>query len=219
VIGEIGAYYGYFNQKPSWIGNAVFSATTGIMNAYETGDPRKAYIIDPTPGALKNVLKYVRTANTNWATGGNGASNEISLNNPRILRYADILLLKAEAIVRSGGDLKTAIGLINQIRDRARKSVESGPASAVPADRNVNETDAATVLNWIFDERRLELAFEEGNRWWDLRRRHLAGEIDLKTLNFYSKRVDFKFVDANLNFPLPSKEVDESPTLEQNPGY
>lgn len=220
VIGEIGAYYGYFNQKPSWVGNSVFTATTSIIDAYETGDPRKAYNVIATPNTLLNVQKYIRVANTNWATGGNGKSNEISLNNPRILRYADVLLLKAEAIVRTGGSLSEAIGIINQIRDRARKSVESGAPSAIPADRNIDETNAATILEWIFQERRVELAFEEGHRWWDLRRRHLAGEIDLKTWNFYSKRNDFKFVDTNVNFPLPEKEVIESRgTLIQNPGY
>lgn len=220
VIGEIGAYYGFYTQRPTWVGNSVFSATSSIVDAYENGDPRKGYNVIATPNTLLNVQKYVRVANTNWATGGNGKSNEISLNNPRILRYADVLLLKAEALVRSGGSLADAIAIVNQIRDRARKSVESGSPSAIPADRDVTETNAATVLEWIFQERRLELAFEEGHRWWDLRRRHIAGEIDLKTWNFYSKRNDFKFVDTNVNFPLPEKEVIESRgTLVQNPGY
>ena len=217
AIGEIGGYWGMFSQRPTWIGNSYFTATASIRNAYEPGDPRLAYNLDPNPATLINVKKYIK--NTSYATGGNGASNEISLNNPRILRYADVLLLKAEAIVRSGGNLKDAIALVNQIRDRARKSVESGAPSAVPADRDVNETNAATVLEWIFQERRIELAFEEGHRWWDLRRRHIAKEIDLKTYDFQSKLIDFKFQDHNVNFPLPSKEVDESPALEQNTGY
>jgi len=217
AIGEIGAYWGMFNQTPSWIGNSYYTATASIRNAYETGDPRLTYNMDTNPATLINVKKYI--TNASWANGGNGKNAGISLNNPRILRYADVLLLKAEAIVRSGGSMKDAIALVNQIRDRARKSAGGGTPSTIPADRDVNETNAATVLEWIFQERRLELAFEEGHRWWDLRRRHLANEIDLKTVDFQSKLIDFKFENYNVNFPLPSKEVDESPALEQNTGY
>ena len=149
-----------------------------------------------------------------------GLSHHIlqSKNNPRILRYADVLLLKAEAMVRSGGSLSEAVGLINQVRARARKSV-TGTASVVPADLSTSELNAATVLDWIFKERRIELACEEGHRWYDLRRRHIAGEIDLKTWNFSSKRIDFAFKNDNVNFPLPEIEVIENPNLEQNPGY
>jgi hypothetical protein len=215
VIGEIGAYYGMFTQRPTWIGNSNFTATPSIRNAYENGDPRVQYILKPDPAEPINVIKYCR--NTAYATGGNGASNEVSVNNPRILRYADVLLLKAEAIVRSGGNLAEPIGLINEIRERARNSGEE--ISEVPADRNVNETDAATVLEWIFEERRLELVFEEGHRWWDLRRRHIAGEIDLKTWDFQSLDPNFNFEDYHVNFPLPETEVVENPNMNQNTGY
>jgi hypothetical protein len=203
-----------FSVQPNWIGNSFFTATEPIKKAYEDGDPRKAYNIDLEAEGLVNVKKYIRHGEEvrDWGEG-------INKNNPRILRYADILLLKAEAIVRSGGSLSEAIGLINQVRERARNSAEGGTPSAVPADRNVGETNAATVLEWIFQERRLELAFEEGHRWWDLRRRHIAGEIDLKTYDFGSLDKGFKFVDTNINFPLPSREVVDNPNLDQNPGY
>ncbi len=215
VVGEIGAYYGFFSQKPSWIGNSFYAATPSIINAYEEGDPRKSYNLDLTDGAIQNVKKYIR--NTAYAEGWAGAGYEISVNNPRILRYADVMLLKAEAIVRTGGNLSEAIGLINEIRERARNSGEE--YAEIPADRNVNETDVAKVLEWIFEERRLELAFEEGHRWWDLRRRHIAGEIDLKTWDFQSVDPNFNFEDYHVNFPLPETEVVENPNMNQNTGY
>ncbi|MFW6328329.1 MAG: RagB/SusD family nutrient uptake outer membrane protein [Bacteroidota bacterium] len=214
-IGEIGAYYGFFTQKPSWIGNSYYTATSSIKNAYEDGDPRQTYNLDLSEEVMHNVKKYIR--NTDYATGWGGAGYEISINNPRILRFADVQLLKAEAIVRSGGNLAEAIGLINEIRERARNSGEE--VSEVPADLNVNETDAATVLEWIFEERRLELAFEEGHRWWDLRRRHIAGEIDLKNWDFQSLDPNFEFEDYNVNFPLPETEVVENSNMDQNTGY
>ena len=215
VIGEIGYYLGMFNQLPTWIGNSYFSATESIKKAYEDGDPRKAYNINQDATNLINVMKYVR--DTKYASGGD--ANGVTVNNPRILRYADVLLLKAEAIVRSNGSLSEAIGLINQVRERARNSATDGTPSAIPADRNVAEANSQTVLDWIFQERRLELAFEEGHRWWDLRRRHIAGEIDLKTLDFSSLLIDCKFSDYNVNFPLPSDEVVENPNMDQNTGY
>jgi len=217
VIGEIGAYWGMFDQKPTWIGNAYYSATNSIKEAYEADDPRKAYNIDLNPDQRINVKKYIR--NTAYASGWGGEGNGVSVNNPRILRYADVLLLKAEAIVRSGGNIPEAISLLNEIRERARNSDESGVPSAVPEDRDMNESDPAIVLEWVFQERRVELAFEEGHRWWDLRRRHIAGEIDLKKLDFSSMLSDFKFDDYNVNFPLPSTEVVDSPNLNQNTGY
>lgn len=215
VIGEIGAYYGFFSQKPSWIGNSYYTATSSIKEAYEDEDFRKTYNMEIDPDVNLNIKKYIR--NTAYADGWGGASNEISINNPRILRYADVVLLKAEAIVRSGGNLSEAIGLINEIRERARNSGEE--TSEIPADLNVNETDAATVLEWIFEERRLELAFEEGHRWWDLRRRHIADEIDLKNWDFQSLDPDFQFEDYHVNFPLPETEVIENSNMNQNTGY
>lgn len=217
VVGDISAWYGYFTQKPTWIGNTVYSATQSLIDAYEPGDPRMIYTLTPNAKGtdLKNVVKYTRDGM--WTNGKQ--ANEQSKNNPRILRYADVLLLKAEAIVRSGGSLSEAIGLINQIRARARKSTLTGVESTVPADLSTSETNPNTVLEWIYKERRIELACEEGHRWYDLRRRHMAGEIDLKTWNFNSKRIDFQFKDFNVNFPLPEIEVIENPNLDQNQGY
>jgi starch-binding outer membrane protein, SusD/RagB family len=217
VVGDISAWYGYFSQKPTWIGNTVYSATQSLIDAYEPGDPRKDYTLTATAKGtdLKNVVKYIRDG----IPTNNKAPNEQSKNNPRILRYADVLLLKAEALVRSGGNLSEAIGIINQVRTRARKSATSGVEAPVPADLSTSEANQATVLDWIYKERRIELACEEGHRWYDLRRRHIAGEIDLKTWNFSSKRIDFQFKNDNVNFPLPEIEVIENPNLNQNPGY
>lgn len=218
VVGDIGAYYGFFNRKPNWVGNTVYSATQSLIDAYEDGDPRPEYIFIPDASMLTNVVKYIRNGRpvNSWAGG-----YEVSRNNPRILRYADILLLKAEAITRSGGNLAEAIGIVNQIRERARNSVPADtiPVSEVPADLNENESDRNTVLEWIFNERRLELAAEEGHRWYDLRRRHIAGEIDLKEMDFDSKRLNFEFLDHHVNFPLPEIEVLENENLNQNQGY
>lgn len=216
VVGDMAAYLGFYTQEPDWIGSNYYTATQPFLNALEPGDPRIPYMVDLDAPDLKNVVKYIKDGNRvgNWAVDYN-----IQRNNLRILRYADVLLLKAEAIIRSGGSASEAIGLINQIRERARQSTVDGTEAAVPADLNTGETNTDTILDWIFEERRVELAFEEGHRWFDLRRRHIAGEIDLKTWDFGSLKPDFRFVDTNISFPIPEGEVIQNPNLVQNPGY
>lgn len=215
VVGAIATYYGYFNYLPSWEPN-VFTPTESIYNAFDKQDPRVGYNFDTTRSSPR-VHKYIRDGEPtpSWTTTG------FDLNNTRILRYADILLLKAEAIVRTEGNLSEAVSIVNQIRERARLSSEdtTGVAATIPADLDVNESNPDTVLEWIFNERRLELAFEEGHRWNDLRRRHIAGEIDLKTLDFSSKKSDLVFEDYNVFFPIPENEIVQNPDLKQNTGY
>jgi hypothetical protein len=59
-----------------------------------------------------------------------------------LLSYADVLLLKAEAILQSGGSTAEAIGLINQVRTRARNMVAGGIA---PANYSTAETNKTTI--------------------------------------------------------------------------
>ena len=98
-----------------------------------------------------------------------------SVNNPRLFRYADVLLLKAEATLQSGGSTAEAIGFINEVRKRARDMVPGGTA---PADYSTAETDKNLIMKWIMDERLIELA-GEGQRWFDVRRWDKQGIITL----------------------------------------
>lgn len=224
AIGEISHYVGYYNQMPSWIGDRFHTATEDLYNAYPAGDPRVGHIFKDAPaftGTTPNIVKYVERGSWlpgNTPPGGNG----LNANNPRILRYAEALLLKAEAIAMSGGDLDEAIDLINEIRKRARESTDDGIPAAEPADRP-SSADKAVVLGWIFEERRLEFPFEHGTRWFDLRRRHLAADpvikIDLENHEFYSVQVGTKFEVHNVYFPLPNGDVQQLPHVDQNDGY
>lgn len=107
------------------------------------------------------------------------------------MRYADVMLLAAEAYIRLGGNLTPALNIINEVRERARNST-GGVPSAVPADLNTLGTPEQ-ALNILFNERRLELAAEEAHRWYDLRRRHIAGKIDLTNWDFNSPDPTFEF--------------------------
>jgi hypothetical protein len=182
-----------------------FYVTQKVAAAFEPGDPRIASTFDP---ADRTVKKYVDRGKLNQPGAG-------SVNNYRILRYADVLLLKAEAILQSGGSPAEAIGLINQVRARARNS----GGGAAPADRPTTETNQTTIMDWIMTERLLELA-GEGQRWFDLRRWQLQGIISLNDAFFSSNVTGMSFqLPKSLNLPIPNSEIDVNPNVTQNPGY
>ena len=187
-----------------------FIATDKLIAAFEPGDPRRPLTYKPTSASGKQFIKWSRRDQN--SNSGNG-----SINNPRILRLADVLLLKAEAILKSGGSKSEAIGLINQVRTRAR-TME--PGNTQPADRSLTETNDATIMNWIITERFLELA-GEGQRWLDLRRWHKAGYITLNNAFFSPANVNELSFDAakHLVMPIPVNEIDRNPNISQNPGY
>ncbi|MFN4144178.1 MAG: RagB/SusD family nutrient uptake outer membrane protein [Runella sp.] len=208
-VGSTSAYWGYYENHWSLFGKARFEATQKLVNAFEPNDPRR----DITLNAAN------RTFNKYWNTGDQKSQSGVaSVNNPRILRYADVLLLRAEAVLESGGSTAEAIGLINQVRTRAREMRAGG---TVPANYPTTETDRARIFNWIANERFLELAGEEGARWLDLRRWHLAGKINLGSgFNWSSLRNDVTFdVNKHLLYPIPLSEIDLNPNVKQNPGY
>jgi tetratricopeptide (TPR) repeat protein len=197
-----------FEGINSWgYGGVPFIATQKLLDAFEDGDPRLPLTLDPETRAIK---KYVLRDQKNQVAAS-------SVNNPRILRYADVLLLKAEAILRSGGSKAEAIGLINQVRARARNMVEGG---TVPADLNSGEGDTNTIMQWIMDERLRELAFEESHRWFDIRRWHIGGILTLTPEFFDSENANFNLeLPKHLYFPIPLNEIDRNPNMKQNSGY
>lgn len=93
-----------------------------------------------------------------------------------LIRYADILLLKAEALIELNTDLETARTLINDVRNKAKRSIDG---TYTPRELNPllasYKVEPYPADGWTQDyarravrmERRLELAME-GNRWFDL---------------------------------------------------
>jgi starch-binding outer membrane protein, SusD/RagB family len=202
--GVAGSYFQMFSDGAGgYMGGGQYSATDKIKNSFNDADPRLPFTLTPD---RKYFVKYVKD-------GGSLDGAVLSLNNNRLLRYADVLLLKAEAVLQSGGSTSEAISLINQVRTRARGS------AAEPADLATTETVKSTIMQWIMDERLRELA-GEGHRWFDLRRWQMAGYITL-TNAFFSSLVpgDMEFKTNNLLFPIPTNETEVNPNVGQNPGY
>lgn len=197
----------------------------GLVNEFEPGDPRlragiaiegngdsievaggKRYLISYDKSVTKTYMtKYESSAKEFKDMGGPWHS---APQNIRLIRYADVLLIAAEAAVMLNQNDK-ALTYINEVRTRARLCGESG--NTVPA----NLTGTVT-LNDIIHERRVEL-YLEGHRYFDLVRWNLATQyLNHSTEDGY--QVVFESPKNDFN-PLPQPEINVNPALKQYPGW
>jgi len=126
-------------------------------------------------------------------------------------RFADLLLLKAEALIMGENmDLGGAADIIDRVRNRAG-------LGKLPASVRGNKEQ---MLNALLKERRLELAFE-GQRWFDLVRLNKVEEVMNTLWSRDSGRHAQKlpFTEFSYRLPLPQSALDANDNLVQNPGY
>lgn len=192
--------------------------------AYEAGDPRKARTIlyastATTPGMTiygevmpiyPSQLPYQRYNHKVLASPS--LRNTITRfgwwMNVRLLRYADVILMYAEA-ANEAGNSAGALTALNSVRARARQ----GAAAGVLPD--VSTTDQALLRDAIRHERRVELAMEH-DRFFDLVRWGIAAQ----TMQAAGKT---NFVAGKHELlPIPQAQIDLTPAgnkYTQNPGY
>lgn len=202
--------------------------TFDIDSAYKPGDNR--YNI--TIGKYQTKL-YPKKFVVPVVTSGEGE------NDFPILRFSDVLLMKAEATGFDGAG-GTSVGIINRIRER------SGAATFAGGDFNAGFykyptdqaqtgaiTNDAVFLTALLTERRLELAFEN-QRLFDLIRtgRAISGIQSYFAREYaahyskYTPTIPLSKLQSNVNqdhliLPIPQREIDANTTLTipQNPGY
>jgi starch-binding outer membrane protein, SusD/RagB family len=190
------AEFGY----SGWNGTII---PTPFYELYDDEDIRKAqFVLGPQPGNVNyhlNVESLIEPGADPQAgvrnvkffpagdNGGDGASNDFP-----IYRYADILLMKAECLVRlnSAGEAKP---IIDEVRQRA----------------GLDPLAAAPTLDDVYLERTLELNME-GHRRQDMIR---FGTF-LQPHWFKGQSPEYRRL-----FPIPTAALDANPNLEQNPGY
>lgn len=192
---------------PGWSTNLP---TQELAKAYAAGDQRKdATVLDieayktahPEFTITYQTAPYKNTGLYNQKylprKGETSGQTELNyLNNYRTIRFAEVLLLAAEANNRAAtpNDAK-ARDYINRVRRRAFR------------DNLHDVTASGTALRQaIWDERRLELAME-GDRFFDLVRTGRAATV----INGFK-------AGKNELFPIPQREIEIS-QLQQNPGY
>lgn len=201
-------------------GNDEFRFSPYVVKKFQnyTGDRRagnKTYLPFNVSNNHYILWKYIGTSSseiTITPRNGNSESDADWI----VYRYADVLLMKAEACIQLG-DLTTATALINQIKKRA--GIDQ---IAVPSSKSALE-------DVLMEERQKEFA-GEGKRWFDL--------VRLGSRNTFSRKQDFiNILVANKSqearevlrskysnpdswyFPIAQSEMDQNSNLEQNPYY
>ncbi|HNR07071.1 MAG TPA: RagB/SusD family nutrient uptake outer membrane protein [Saprospiraceae bacterium] len=181
------------------------------------------------PYSNKKYVYYKTQENT--LTDGSGWTRGYATMNYTIIRFADVLLMAAEAEAE-GGSLEKAREYVNLVRARAanpaswvKKPDGSNAANYVIGLYNTPWTDKAAALNAIRFERKLELS-GEGHRFFDLVRwgiaktelnKYLANEAVLLVTMFGGAT----FRDGREFLPIPQTQIDiqGSDVLTQNPSY
>lgn len=198
---NVTALLNYYNIRGGF--NESFSPTMQFVNLWQAGDLRKDVTVqccgtwtNPTTGAVTTFSSTTSQSYTKkYITAV--ANQDDSRANWKVVRFADVLLMLAEAM-NENGKTTEALTPLNRVRKRAGLSELSGLTQAQLRD--------AIAL-----ERRFELAFE-GQRWFDLVRTGKA----LQALAPVGMK-DYMFV-----FPVPLSQVQvmNNPTIfPQNPGY
>jgi len=183
-----------------------------LVMEYEPGDPRRQatiiYVGEVLPDGSTIVQDNPEILNERynqkaWVPAHAGLQDN-GPGNIRLLRYADILLLAAEA-QNELGNLGKAREYLNMVRARAR-----GSNNFILPD--VTSNDQNELREKIYKERRVELAMEQ-QRWYDLARwGRLADELQPLKPNFT--------LNKHALLPLPQAEIDlTGGILTQNPGY
>ena len=215
--------WGGTHDEPMGEGWRLVSATLHFYNSYQTGDLRKAATV-----AKRGVDKITYHGSTDILQAPNNQSPIVCIKyntpyeaeytgwaaglNVPALRYADILLIHAEAIMNSngGGPANRTVGVaaaavsFNKVRQRA----------GLPAIASPNFND-------LMYERRMELAFEGGDRHFDLVRWGLATEVYNALAAEGTYKPKRTYINATHRLlPYPQREIDNSNgTITQNPGY
>lgn len=190
--------------------------TMELYNLFEENDERKAAtfrtdFISPKNGNTytSSIPLFIKYFEDGEAKCGN------SDNNVHVIRYADVLLMYAEAL-NEDGQTNLALPYVNRIRERAFNN----------SDNNLPSMGQDELRLAIYKERRLELA-HEGHRWFDLVRTgrlvqrmkaHAAIEADLAESD--KTNIAANIQDYHNLMPIPQHEIDLNPdVIIQNPGY
>ncbi|MFD2563916.1 RagB/SusD family nutrient uptake outer membrane protein [Aquimarina rubra] len=212
-------------RGPANEGWSVAVPTVAVFDSFDDSDYRKAVSFD-TEAVFDGVLvpwQDFGTANRGVSRphiakyyrfpGTAGNNNRDSDHNYGAMRYAEVLLIAAEASNELSGPTGEAVDYVNQIRARARNA--AGTMNSFPEDINAGLSKDA-FRDVILEERRIELAFEF-KRWYDIKRLNLGMEVFGPTSLEPQPNFD---ATRDYLFPLPNDELGRNPNLlPQNPGY
>lgn len=177
----------------------------GLYESYDEHDERLSVtfvteMVSPVDGKLYTFEPHFHKYFDPSAGGNVGESSK----NTPIIRYAEVLLIYAEALNELYGPITEAYNALDEVRERAK--IEK--LADISPDLTQDEFREA-----VFEERRKEFVYEY-QRWFDLARRgpdyyvaklHAAGKTNAKP--------------KHVHFPIPQRELDLNPNLRQHPDW
>ena len=183
--------------------------TAEFVSQYETGDVRKEKTIFYTGCPTFDGMTYSSAYSTTGynvrkflLTKAQSPDYNTSNQNWVVTRYADVLLMKAEAL-NEMGQTTLAEAPLYEVRCRAGLTNRS----------TIEGLSQVQMREKIIHERRMELAFE-GHRWFDMIRYK-----DNYALNFLHSIGKTAATSKHLLLPIPTQEREANPKLTQNPGW
>jgi len=177
-----------------------------LYESFSDSDERKAVtfvteMISPSNGQLYTFEPHLHKYYDQSAVGSQGNSSK----NLPIIRYAEVLLIYAEALNEdNNGPTAEAYWAIDEVRSRA------GISKLADTDPALN---ASEFRDSVFQERRKELVFEY-QRWFDLVRR--GADYYVNTLKAAGKT---NAAPRHIHFPTPQREINLNPKLTQHPDW
>lgn len=188
--------------------NYVEALNSTVTEQQQSEIEAEGYTVTDTRENLITIDNEDVNATVKFPDGVNNADNVMNL------RYAAVLLSRAEALVETATDIndvpQEAYDRLNEVRTRSIVVTDEDglPQNSVIEFVDGDFADRQEMIDAILLERRVELAFE-GDRFYTLKRRGL----EIGGLSPVSPD------DNSITFPIPQGEIDANPDMDQNDGY
>ncbi|MCC5931515.1 MAG: RagB/SusD family nutrient uptake outer membrane protein [Cyclobacteriaceae bacterium] len=195
---------GYFNFGGAYAHYG--DASNPFYVEWDDADLRKSLWDNINFGLGPNTLVSGKYSDPN-APSRNDSGNDLP-----IYRYAEVLLIYAEAAIRADGSVgNQALEAINQVK---RRAYGYPPQAASVVDYTFGAQETANFLDAVLQEKAYEFQFE-GKRWLDLKRTGRAQE-------FIMRNKGINIADRHFLWPIPIEEINFNGAIsaaDQNPGY
>ncbi|WP_442265475.1 RagB/SusD family nutrient uptake outer membrane protein [Tenacibaculum sp. ZS6-P6] len=179
-------------------GGPFIEMSNSFFNQLDPADIRYSTnlnVADSDPGANSHLInKYPGTALE-------------FLADVKVFRVSEMHLIKAEAEARAGNYAAS------QMTIKGLRDARFGSNTTQPTYVNLND-----ALDFIFNERRIELAYE-GHRWFDLGRLGKGLNRASEDCASLDNACTLTPADQRFTLPIPASEINANPNLVQNPGY
>ncbi|HEX8506808.1 MAG TPA: RagB/SusD family nutrient uptake outer membrane protein [Hymenobacter sp.] len=236
---SVGTTSNVFQNNRKTFGYGFNNPTQNLVDEFEPNDPRREVTIIKDGDVVLGILNKIDPSENDTGYLNRKvaiiqpAQNQSGPQNIRKLRYADILLMKAEAAAQLNKPTE-AVALVNQVRQRARNSTrppgttvgsiayESANTPAGTLPDLASGLSGQTLLNAIWHERRVEFA-EESLRFWDLiRTGRYFGVLPTAPVNVRANAMSHSITTGVINpiplLPIPLNDA-QVWKVPQNPGY